>query len=63
MPEVLAMLARKAAADPGVVGKATKTILSEFKKTRQDSWTVDQKYFTSEQLEDLEGVLWKSYFA
>ncbi|RSL86860.1 hypothetical protein CEP52_015699 [Fusarium oligoseptatum] len=63
MPEVLALLARRAAADPGVVGKATKTILSEFKKTRQDSWTVDQKYFTSEQLEDLEGVLWKSYFA
>jgi proteasome activator subunit 4 len=43
MPEVLALLARRAAADPGVVGKATKTILSEFKKTRQDSWTVDQK--------------------
>ncbi|KAG9256789.1 uncharacterized protein F5Z01DRAFT_618147 [Emericellopsis atlantica] len=63
MPEVLALLARRAAGDPGTVGKATKTILSEFKKTRQDSWTVDQKYFTSEQLEDLEGVLWKSYFA
>jgi proteasome activator subunit 4 len=87
MPEVLATLARRAAGDPGVVGKATKTILSEFKKTRQDSWNVDQKvssssydscliplferqaftnnsqYFTSEQLEDLEGVLWKSYFA
>ncbi|KAG6036121.1 hypothetical protein E4U41_005765 [Claviceps citrina] len=68
MPEVLATLARKAAGDPGVVGKATKSILSEFKKTRQDSWTVDQKathatYFTQEQLEDLEGVLWKSYFA
>ncbi|KAI1077268.1 hypothetical protein F5B20DRAFT_583513 [Whalleya microplaca] len=63
MPEVLALLARRAASDPGVVGKATKVILSEFKKTRQDSWGVDQKYFTSEQLEDLEGVLWKSYFA
>ncbi|KID77838.1 Proteasome activator BLM10 [Metarhizium brunneum] len=63
MPEVLATLARKAAGDPGVVGKATKGILSEFKKTRQDSWSVDQKYFTPEQLEDLEGVLWKSYFA
>ncbi|KAI1265439.1 hypothetical protein F5Y18DRAFT_427037 [Xylariaceae sp. FL1019] len=63
MPEVLALLARRAASDPGVVGKATKSILSEFKKTRQDSWAVDQKYFTSEQLEDLEGVLWKSYFA
>ncbi|GAW14198.1 hypothetical protein ANO14919_035950 [Xylariales sp. No.14919] len=63
MPEVLALLARRAASDPGVVGGATKGILSEFKKTRQDSWAVDQKYFTPEQLEDLEGVLWKSYFA
>ncbi|UKZ83081.1 hypothetical protein TrVFT333_010883 [Trichoderma virens FT-333] len=63
MPEVLATVARRAAGDPGVVGKAAKGILSEFKKTRQDSWTVDQKYFTQEQLEDLEGVLWKSYFA
>ncbi|KAF7521335.1 hypothetical protein G7054_g12489 [Neopestalotiopsis clavispora] len=63
MPEVLALLARRAASDPGIVGKATKSILSEFKKTRQDSWGVDQKYFTPEQLEDLEGVLWKSYFA
>ncbi|KAI1419849.1 hypothetical protein F5Y12DRAFT_720247 [Xylaria sp. FL1777] len=63
MPEVLALLARRAASDPGVIGKATKGILSEFKKTRQDSWAVDQKYFTLEQLEDLEGVLWKSYFA
>ncbi|KAK3361733.1 hypothetical protein B0T24DRAFT_113953 [Lasiosphaeria ovina] len=63
MPEVLAHLASHAASDAGVVGKATKTILAEFKKTRQDSWGVDQKYFTSEQLEDLEGVLWKSYFA
>ncbi|KAK3692978.1 hypothetical protein B0T22DRAFT_436195 [Podospora appendiculata] len=63
MPEVLALLASRTASDPGVVGKATKAILSEFKKTRQDSWGVDQKYFTSEQLEDLEGVLWKSYFA
>lgn len=43
MPEVLALLARRAASDPGVVGKATKSILSEFKKTRQDSWGVDQK--------------------
>lgn len=43
MPEVLATLARKASGDAGVVGKATKGILSEFKKTRQDSWSVDQK--------------------
>ncbi|KAK0707386.1 hypothetical protein B0H67DRAFT_556089 [Lasiosphaeris hirsuta] len=63
MPEVLAYLATHAASDRGIVGKATKTVLAEFKKTRQDSWSVDQKYFTSEQLEDLEGVLWKSYFA
>lgn len=43
MPEVLALLARRAASEPGVVGQATKGILSEFKKTRQDSWAVDQK--------------------
>jgi proteasome activator subunit 4 len=43
MPEVLALLASRAASDPGVVGKATKTVLSDFKKTRQDSWNVDQK--------------------
>lgn len=84
MPDVLAHLARRPATDPGVVGKAAKAVLAEFKKTRQDSWMVDQKvsqrsagdscrlrrvtnsasqYFTPEQLEDLEGVLWKSYFA
>jgi proteasome activator subunit 4 len=43
LPGVLAHLARHAASDPGVVGKTTKGILSEFKKTRQDSWNVDQK--------------------
>ncbi|KAL5601027.1 hypothetical protein BROUX41_005856 [Berkeleyomyces rouxiae] len=63
MPEVLAHLATRAANDSGVVGRTTKSILSDFKKTRQDSWTVDQKSFTSEQLENLEGVLWKTYFA
>lgn len=63
MPEVLALVARRAAGDSAPVGKSAKSILSDFKKTRQDSWSVDQKYFTTEQLEDLEGVLWKSYFA
>ncbi|CAI6320639.1 unnamed protein product [Periconia digitata] len=61
--EVLATLARKAAADPGSVGKSVKAILSDFKKTRQDTWHVDVKAFEQDQLEDLEGVLWKSYFA
>ncbi|KAF2274746.1 uncharacterized protein EI97DRAFT_434978 [Westerdykella ornata] len=63
LPEVLATLARKAAADPGMVGKSVKSILADFKKTRQDTWHVDVKAFEQEQLEDLEGVLWKSYFA
>jgi proteasome activator subunit 4 len=43
LPDVLATLARKAAADPGVVGKSVKTVLSDFKKTRQDTWHVDVK--------------------
>ncbi|EHL00675.1 putative proteasome activator complex subunit 4 [Glarea lozoyensis 74030] len=63
MPEILAMLASKAANDAGAIGKTVKTILADFKKTRQDTWVTDQRYFTTEQLEDLEGVLWKSYFA
>jgi len=63
LPEVLATLAGRAASDPGTVGKSVKSILSEFKKTRQDTWQIDMKAFTTEQLEDLEGVLWKSYFA
>ncbi|CZS98979.1 hypothetical protein WAI453_008437 [Rhynchosporium graminicola] len=63
MPEILALLASRAANDPGAIGKTVKTILADFKKTRQDTWVTDQRYFTPEQLEDLEGVLWKSYFA
>ncbi|KAK3724785.1 Proteasome activator BLM10 [Vermiconidia calcicola] len=63
LPEVLATLAGRAASDPGMVGKSVKTILSDFKKTRQDTWQIDVKVFKPEQLEDLEGVLWKSYFA
>jgi proteasome activator subunit 4 len=41
--DVLASLARKAAADPGMVGKSVKSILADFKKTRQDTWHVDVK--------------------
>ncbi|KAF2089335.1 hypothetical protein K490DRAFT_37416 [Saccharata proteae CBS 121410] len=63
LPEVLATLATKAAGDPGTVGKSVKAVLADFKKTRQDTWHVDVKAFEQEQLEDLEGVLWKSYFA
>lgn len=43
LPEVLAFLAVKAAADPGMVGKSVKSIISDFKKTRQDTWHIDVK--------------------
>lgn len=43
MPEVLALLASKAANDAGAIGKAVKTILADFKKTRQDTWVTDQR--------------------
>ena len=43
MPEVLALLASRAANDAGAIGKAVKTILADFKKTRQDTWVTDQK--------------------
>lgn len=43
MPGVLQTLANKANSDPGMVGKSVKTILSDFKKTRQDTWQLDLK--------------------
>jgi len=63
MPHVLAFLASKAAGDGGAIGQTVKTVLADFKKTRQDTWATDVKVFTEEQLEQLEGVNWKSYFA
>lgn len=63
VPKVLATLAVKAASDAGMVGKSVKSTLSDFKKTRQDTWHIDSKVFSAEELEDLEGVLWKNYFA
>ena len=47
----------------GIVGIATKNIISQFKKVRVDTWMYDRTVFTSEELEDLEGVLWRSYYA
>ena len=46
VPGILQTLANKANNDPGVVGKAVKTILADFKKTRQDTWHVDLKVGT-----------------
>jgi proteasome activator subunit 4 len=43
MPEVLITLSNKAANDPGNVGSSVKTIISDFKKTRQDTWHIDMK--------------------
>lgn len=43
IPAVLALLANKANADPGMVGISVKSILSDFKKTRQDTWHMDLK--------------------
>ncbi|KKZ66118.1 proteasome activator subunit 4 [[Emmonsia] crescens] len=63
MPAVLITLSTKAAGDPGIVGQSVKSIISDFKKTRQDTWHIDVKVFEPDQVEDLSGVLWKSYFA
>jgi Domain of unknown function (DUF3437). len=43
MPEALTTLSLRAANDPGVVGSSVKSIISEFKKTRQDTWHIDAK--------------------
>ena len=47
IPGVLTTLANKANADPGMVGKSVKSILSDFKKTRQDTWQMDLKVCTT----------------
>ena len=46
IPGVLTTLANNASADPGMVGKSVKSILSDFKKTRQDTWHMDLKVST-----------------
>jgi proteasome activator subunit 4 len=43
MPEALTTLSTKAAHDPGIVGQSVKSVISEFKKTRQDTWHIDAK--------------------
>ena len=45
IPGVLTTLANKANSDPGMVGKSVKSILSDFKKTRQDTWHMDLKVY------------------
>lgn len=47
----------------GTAGAAAKNVISEFKKVRTDTWKFDRLSFTTEELEDLEGVLWSSYYA
>ncbi|KAK6457295.1 uncharacterized protein RJT20DRAFT_94351 [Scheffersomyces xylosifermentans] len=62
VPEILAALANKSSGIPGVVGKTAKESLGKFKKNRQDTWHIDSQSFSEAQMQDLEGVLWKSYF-
>ena len=57
IPGVLTTLANKANSDPGVVGKSVKSILSDFKKTRQDTWQMDLKVSPNAFGEALLGVL------
>ncbi|EDO17495.1 hypothetical protein Kpol_1058p32 [Vanderwaltozyma polyspora DSM 70294] len=47
----------------GPAGTAAKNIISKFKKVRTDTWLFDKEKFTPDQIEDLEGVLWRSYYA
>ncbi|ODV82229.1 uncharacterized protein CANTADRAFT_88150 [Suhomyces tanzawaensis NRRL Y-17324] len=62
VPEILATLANKSSGLPGIIGKTAKNTLGKFKKDRQDTWHIDSKVFNEYQMQDLEGVLWKSYF-
>ncbi|SCU97999.1 LAMI_0F12486g1_1 [Lachancea mirantina] len=62
IPRQLSFLASWARTS-GVAGAAAKEIISGFKKVRADTWHVDRAVFTSDELEDLEGVTWRSYYA
>ncbi|KAI5959650.1 BLM3 [Candida margitis] len=62
MPSLLSTLANKCTGIPGIVGKTAKETLGRFRKDRQDSWHVDSKVFEEDEIQDLEGVLWRSYF-
>lgn len=62
VPEILTILSNKVSGIPGIVGKSAKETLGRFKKTRQDTWHIDRKVFNEDQMQDLEGVLWRSYF-
>lgn len=62
LPDVLTILEGKCTAYSGIISRSAKDALSQFKKTRQDTWHIDSKFFTEEQLQDLEGVLYKSYY-
>lgn len=62
IPQILTILSNNATGIPGIIGKSAKETLGKFKKTRQDSWHIDSKVFSEDQMQALEGVLWKSYF-
>ncbi|GMM53955.1 hypothetical protein DAKH74_005710 [Maudiozyma humilis] len=47
----------------GMCGTAAKNTISDFKKVRADTWKFDRAQFTPDELEDLEGVLRRSYYA
>ncbi|SCV99974.1 LAFE_0B06634g1_1 [Lachancea fermentati] len=62
IPEQLSNLSSWARTS-GISGLAAKDIISDFKKLRADTWHLDRHAFTTEQIEDFEGVLWRSYYA
>ncbi|CAL9728477.1 proteasome activator Blm10p [Monosporozyma unispora] len=62
IPQELSRLATWARTN-GIAGVSAKNTIAEFKKVRTDTWHFDRTQFTNEELEDLEGVLWRSYYA
>lgn len=52
LPAVLARIAR-CADNPHPIAASVKRVLASFKKTHNDTWSVDQKLFTQEELDDV----------
>lgn len=53
LPELLIATLSKFSTSRAPVSTTVKDMLAQFRKTHQDTWTEDQKKFTSEQLQDL----------
>ncbi|KAG4301750.1 hypothetical protein PCK1_001987 [Pneumocystis canis] len=62
IPPVISRLA-KIGLEPNPIGNSVKKFMADFKKTHLDTWNIDKKAFTRDELDDLLGLSSHNYFA